>query len=322
VSTGVDDLLVTVAAGGLPGSLREFPDAELPDAEAVELVRAAAHHGIAGFMLASVRECRLRLPPSAIEALHHAQLQEWTTRLYVEQELLSVSGLLDAAEIDFRVLDACAVAHLDYRDPDVRAVTRLDLLVHPRTIGPAADVLRRCGWRPPKVPDGRIGGVAFVGPSGPRLVLHDDIDATSEMSVDLGQVWADGDPMVVSGRKIKALGSEQRLLYTSALAVDADEAMALLPQRDLAEMVLFGAWRRRRLMDLAVSWNAEQVLAGAVDAAWRRLAIADVTNLSVWAEGYRAEARKNLRRHSAGGSDQRAHGRSWAMLRARLTGPS
>lgn len=316
----VDDLLVAAAAGGLPGSLCEFPETPLPESQALELVRAAARLGVAGFALAAVRSGGLTLPPVAMEALGLARSHEATTRLYLEQELGSVSGLLDDAEIEFRVLDACAVAHLDYRDPDVRAVPRLDLLVHPRSLGRATEVLRRRRWRPPKVSDGRgEHGVALVGPSGPRLVLHDDVAGAAELSVDLGQLWADGDPFSLGGRKLKALGSEQRLLHVSTRALDPDEALSLVPQRDLVEMVLFGEWRRPRLMDLAVSWNAQEVLASAVRASWHRLAIADVTGLSVWAEGYRPEPRRSPRRHPAGGPDQRERRRSWAMLRGRTT---
>jgi hypothetical protein len=321
----VDDLLVAAAAGGLPGSLREFPDTPVPEPEALEVVRAAERLGIAGFMLRAVRDGGLVLPPLAIAALDEAQSQEYTTRRYLEQELLSVSRLLEDAEIQSRVLEGCAVAHLDYRDPDLRAVTRLDLLVHPRNLVRAAEVLRRRGWRsptgsvPPRVPDGRTKrGLTFIGPSGPRLVLHDGIDGVPELSVDHGQLWADGDPFAVSGRRLKALGGEQRLLYTSALALDPHAALSLVPQRDLVQIVLFGDWRRPRLMELAVSWNVQEVLAGAVHTAWQRLAIADVTGLSVWAEGYRAEARRNARRHPAAVPDPRTRAGSWARLRTRL----
>jgi hypothetical protein len=82
-------------------------------------------------------------------------------------------------------------------------------------------------------------------------------------------------------------------------------------------MVLFGEWRRPRLMDLVASWNAQALLAGAVRAAWQRLAIADVTGLSVWAEGYRPEVRRP-RRHPAGAPDERKRSGSWAKLRTRL----
>jgi len=119
VTAAVDDLLIAAAAGGLPGSLREFPELPLPAPQALDVVREAELLGIAGFMLAAVTSGGLALPPVAVEALDEAQLRESTTRLYLEQELVSVSGLLDEADIETRVLGGCAVAHLDYRDPDV-----------------------------------------------------------------------------------------------------------------------------------------------------------------------------------------------------------
>jgi hypothetical protein len=320
VNTGLDDLIVAVAAGGLPGSLREFPEDPVPEPQALELVRATERLGLVGFLLASIRNGRLALPPVAVEALDEAQLYETTTRLYLEQELLPIGMLLDEADIEFRVLDGCAVAHLDYRDSDVRAVTRLDLLVHPRDLGRAAQVLRRRGWRPPRDTESHAGrGVPLVGPSGPRLVLHDTLDASPESNVDLHELWADADPFVLSGRRLKALGSEQRLLHVSTLAHGPDDQLTLLPHRDLAEMVLFGQWRRGRLMELASSWSLQRVLADAVDTAWRRLAIADVTRLSVWAQAYHAEPRPHTRRRAAGGSEEGVRGWYWARPRARLS---
>jgi hypothetical protein len=148
------------------------------------------------------------------------------------------------------------------------------------------------------------------------LVIDDDLGIPGT-SVDSSRLWADGDPFSVSGRKLKALGSEQRLLHTAVLALDPDESQSLVPQRDLVEMVLFGEWRRARLMDLAAAWNAEDTLARAVRASWQRLAIADVTGLSVWAEGYRPEARKP-RRYPAGAPAQPTRSGSWWKLRTRL----
>lgn len=314
----LEDLVVTTAAAGLPGSLREFPENPLPDTHGVDLVRAAERLGLAGFLLVAVRHGRLRLSPAAIEALDAAQLRESTTRLYLEQELLWVSGLLDEAEIEFRVLDGCAVAHLDYRDPDVRPVSHLELLVQPRALGRAAEVLRGRGWRSSKDADDHpAGGVRLVGPSGPRLVLRDDVRGRSQLSVDGRQLWADGDPFTVGRRKLKALGTEQRLIHASTLVLDAEELHSLLAQRDLVEMALFGEWRRPRLMDLASSWNAEGVLAQAVVTAWRRLAIADITGLSVWAEGHKGDGSRSTAGH-AGGPDSGARSHGWTGLRASL----
>src|SRR3954468_10805744 len=97
VTGAVGDLLVAAAAGGLPGSLREFPELPLPVPEALDVVREAELLGIAGLMFAAVTSGGLALPPVAVEALDEARLHESTTRLYLEQELVSVSGLLDEA---------------------------------------------------------------------------------------------------------------------------------------------------------------------------------------------------------------------------------
>jgi hypothetical protein len=221
------------------------------------------------------------------------------------------------------VLDGCAVAHLDYRHPDVRALTRLDLLVQPRTLGRAAEVLRRRGWRAPRTQDGDTDdGATLISPSGPRLVLHDDIGGALGVSVDPRELWADGEAFSLSGRKLKALGSEQRLIHASMLAVQHDDARCLVPQRDLVEIVLFGQWRRPHLMELATSWNAQGTLAGAIRAAWQRMAIADVTALSVWAESYRADVGKSARGPAGEGRDRPERRGAWSRFRTRVPKPS
>jgi hypothetical protein len=319
VTADVDELAVALAARGFPGSLRELPPEPLPDEQALDLVREAARLGMAGSMLAAVRTGELSVPAIARDALVEAQLNESTTRVYLEQELVSVTALLDEAGIESRVLEDCAVANLDYRAPDLRAVTIISLLVQPRDLRSAAEVLRRRGWRPPKSADGQHGGaVVLIGPSGPRLALHAGIGTALGLSVDLQQLWSDGEQFVLSGRKLKALGSEQRLLHASTLAFGRDRTPPLAQQRDLTEMVLFGDWRQRRLMDLATAWNAQEVLTDAVCTAWRRLAIADVTALSVWAEHYRPDPRKKQRPGAPLVPAARAGPGSWAKVRHRL----
>jgi hypothetical protein len=319
VTAAVEDLAVALAARGLPGSLRELPVEPLPDERALQFVREASRLGMAGFMLTAVRDGELPLSATALDALVVAQLHESTTRVYLEQELVAVTGLLDDAGIESRVLEGCAVANIDYRDTALRAVTSIDLLVQPQDLRPAAEVLRRRGWRPPRSADREPrGAVALVGPTGPRLALHASIGAALGLSVDLQHLWSDGDQFVVNGRRLKALGGAQRLLHASTLALDGEGTPLLVRQRDLAEMVLFGDWRRRRLMDLATAWNAQDVLANAVRTAWRRLAIADVTALSVWAEHYRPGPRKKVRPGPSLVPAAGANIGSWAMVRRRL----
>jgi Uncharacterised nucleotidyltransferase len=315
----LDELVVAVTATGLPGSVRELPRHELSEQEAHELVTAAERLGITGLMAAAVRAGGLRLPPGAVGEFREAHLREATTGLYLEQELLSLTALLGEGGIESRVLDGSAVAHLDYRDPTLRAVSALDLLVQPADLGGGIEVLRRNGWRPPKAVDAGLrsvdAGVTLIGPSGPQVTLHDTADGVpGGVVVDPSELWGDAQHFNIGGRRLKALGSEQRLLYTSCRAAPGHPP-SLLAQRDLAEMVLFGEWSKDRLMHVAGSWHAQPVLADAVRATWQRFAITDVTALSVWAAGFHSPLRERTPR---GAAKETAASRPWRGLRGLL----
>ncbi|MGY1739543.1 MULTISPECIES: nucleotidyltransferase family protein [unclassified Blastococcus] len=277
-----EEVLTAVVAVGLPGSLCEPPRDELSEQEAAALVAIARRHRIAGMVLASVRAGGLRLPPAAVRALLALHGPEVAGSRRLESELVWVAGVLDGVGIGSRVLGDVALVRLDYRDSALRAVAAIELLVRPADINQAIQVLRGRGWQ--AHPD-RHGGAMLDSPAGLRLECHTTVHPMPPgVTVDGQALWGDRRELRIGDRKLVALGEEQRLLHACCRAAGDDPGPArLLRQRDVAEAVLFGAWDRARLMRLAVSWNAEEVLAHAVRTAWQRLAIADVTGLSVWA---------------------------------------
>jgi hypothetical protein len=291
VTAPLEDLVLAVAAVGLAGSLRELPEQELPDHEARALVAATERYRIAGVALASAQTGALRLPTAAVQTLAEIHTREMTTCLQLEHALLSASDLLEEAGIDFRVLDGSAVAHLDYPDPALRGFPMLELLMRPADLDRAVQLLQYNGWRQVTTAPAvrrRDGVRTLSGPGGLRLDLRTTVGGASLGStIKLHELWADGEEFGLAGRRLTALGREQRVLETAWQATAIDSPAALVSQRDLAEMVLFGDWNHSRLMRLATSWNALAVLADAVRSTWQRLAIADVTGLSVWARGYR-----------------------------------
>jgi hypothetical protein len=321
----LDELVIAVSAVGLPGSLRELPGYELPEQQARELVEAAERQHLAGVTLASAQAGDLRLPPSAFEALADVHVREMTTCLRLEYALLVVTALLDEAGIESRVLDGSAVAHLDYQDPALRTFPQLDLLMRPGDIVRAVHVLRRDGWQPAEPETGRRRSESVTSLTGPdqlRLDLHTTLDrAPGELTVDIDELWSEGQEFVLGERRLTALDSEHRLLDACCRAVTAgSHPPPLVIERDIAEMVLFGGWKHGRLMKLASAWRAQAVLAQAVRSAWQHLAIADVTTLSVWAQGYRPPGRQQRPRRlavTAGGPSLR----SWARLFVKVRRP-
>jgi hypothetical protein len=318
VSAPLEDLVISAAAGGIPGSLRELPHQELPEKQAHELVEAAQHHQLAGVMLASVQAGELRLPAVATEALVDAHVREMTTCLHLEHELLDVTALFEAAGIESRVLDGTAVAHLDYQDPTLRAFTHLELLVRAADLGRATELLRRSGWRATPAGEGLVRSTTLVAPSNVRLDLHTTVErAPGGLNVNVQELWSEGQDFLVGPQRLTALDSEQRLLHACCDAMSGGSPPAPVLLRDIVEMALFGRWSHTRVLGLAASWKAQSVLAQAVLAAWQRLAIADVTGLSVWAQGYRPPFRsQQLPRDKGTGVTLAARPTSWARFRA------
>jgi hypothetical protein len=320
VTASLDDLVVALAAAGLPGSLRTLPEEELSESLGDQLVAAAERLLLAGMVVASVQAGKLRLPPRALAAMIAAQDRETATRRRLEQQLPAATARLEQAGIEARVVDGSAVAYLDYPDPSLRAVPSLDLLVLPTESDAAIAALRRDGWHPlPSRSSGRLPEAALIHPSDVRLNLRTTVDpGLRGLSVRVSELWTDAQEFVIGSRQLRALGSEQRLLQASCSVAAGGSPPLLVYQRDLVEMILFGGWEHRRLMRLATSWRALPVLAHTVRTAWRRLAIADVTGLSVWAEAYSPSPTPLPPGHTAFDAFPEAPAQPWGKIRSLL----
>jgi hypothetical protein len=313
----MEDLVLAAAATGLPGSLRTLPSQEVSIEDALVLVAAAERHGIAGMVLAAVQRGELLLPAEALDALVETHARQMDTCLRLEDGLLSVTALLEGTGIETRVLAGTAVAHLDYPDPALRAFHRLDLLVRAADLQGAAEILCRRGWlRSGLQEPGARHEIVLVSPAGLALELQATLpDVPADVRINVSDFWNESQEFHLGGRRLRALGAEQRLLHISCCAV-RDDATSLVAQRDLVEIALFGTWVFSHLVALASSWNAHLVLARAIRAAWQRLAIADVIALSVWADSYRTTSgRPQPRRESGTGAPRVVPPRPWRELR-------
>ncbi|CCG01321.1 nucleotidyltransferase family protein [Blastococcus saxobsidens] len=282
-----DDVLTAVAAAGLPGSLRELPQREIHEPLAGDLVAAVRPHRLAGLLLGTVQREELVLPPAATAALAETHTQDMATCLRLEHALLSVAELLDQAGVPFRVLGGTAAAQLQYRDPAMRPFHRLSLLVQPPQLPDATELLRGTGWTERPSDAAAVPGTTLTGPTGLRLDLHDALPMpVPGVEVDPAGLWGEGREFRLGGRSLRTLADEERLLHACGMVVAGSSS--LVAHRDLAELVLFGEWLQPRLMHLSKVWNAHALLARAVTSVWRRFALADVTALSVWAEGWQS----------------------------------
>ena len=187
------------------------------------------------------------------------------------------------------MLKGSAVAHLDYPDPSLRTFGDVDLLVRSRDIDAAVAVLAARGARPrlgraPPGFDRRFGkGATFTHRHGPGDRPAPDVRDGAVRTADApgGPLGAAEDTFDLAGRPVRALDAECRFLHACFHAALGNAAPRLVPLRDVAQMLLFGGLDMDRVDRLMRAWQAEAVVARAVQR-WpgRPSASADITALS------------------------------------------
>jgi hypothetical protein len=297
-------ILRALAAYGLDGSAHRLPATEIDDATFRLLMSSVHVAKLSGLLSAAVangdfpvtQEQRRKIAEAHVTAMSHA--------LQLERLLLSLVETLEAAGIETRVLKGSSVAQLDYEDASLRPFVDVDLLVRTEDFDRSVEALEASGveriWRTPRPGfDRRFGkGATLHSPLGYEVDLHRTFaQGPFGLTVDLEDLWRDGRVIEVGGRKLTALSDEMRLLHAAIHATIGHTLnVPYLPSRDIAEMLLFGTVDVAATREIAARWQLEALLAEGVRSAWELLAIADVTALSAWAEGFRPSELDERRR--------------------------
>ncbi|MFW6091835.1 MAG: nucleotidyltransferase family protein, partial [Actinomycetota bacterium] len=302
----VTALLRTAAAYGLPGSPKAGPSDRLDDDTWRDLLFRARGERIAPLLARAVRDGLVRATdPQAAEVVD-LDMQAMASVLRLEATLLHVADLLDEAGVSYRVLKGPAVAHLDYPDPALREFGDLDLLIRPADLDRTIALLADHGYAR-RFPEPRRGfdrrftkSVSVADSEGLELDLHRTFAPGGfGLRVQVDVLWdAPATWFTVAGRALPALGPEERLLHACYHAVLGNSPPRLVPQRDIAEMLLRGAPDPDKVRALAASWHGEPVVAYAIATAWATLRVTDQVELAEWASGYAPRPReaRHLRR--------------------------
>jgi hypothetical protein len=289
------DCLPAVASYGLPGTMHAFPSEPLPDATWNILRSRARHQRLGGLLLAAIDANAMPATDEQRDQVADDHAAQMCAALLLEDLLLSVVTELDQAQVPYRAMKGCAVAHLDYASPDLRIFGDLDVLVPSACFDAAIQILTKQGYARPFSPpragwDRRFAkGALFRTRDGREVDLHRTF-CTGPFSVwtRLDDIWSEAADTYIVGRTlVAALPRELRLLNAAYAAILGDKSPPLPTLRDLAALALHPRLDTARLLELAARWRGETVLAAAVSVAWDRLRVADVTALSTWAERYR-----------------------------------
>lgn len=290
-----------MAAYGLAGTRTELPTSPLEAQRWRALLKAVDWERLAGLLARAMADGALAATEEQKEEAVQLELDWAFHALSLERRLVELSGRLEDAGIGHLVLKGPAFAHSVYPDPSLRSFGDLDLLVPGARFDDAIAVVTAWGGRrryPEPRPGfvGRFGkGAALVMPDGMEIDLHRTFVAGPlGIRIGLEGLFATAVPMAIGGRRLSRLAPEEAFLHACYHAVLGSKVTRLVPQRDVAQMLLTVELDLDRVHRLAGEWRGRAVVARAVSDAWRSLALPDDAPLAVWAAEY-AASRAELR---------------------------
>jgi hypothetical protein len=288
------DLLLAVAAHGLPGAVRPLPDAPLEEAQWAVLLRGARRQRLVGHLATAVADGTFKATQEQTRAVIELHMRAMGLSVRLERVLLRSVGLLVSHGIDYRVLKGPVVAHTVYPNPAVREFGDIDILVRGRQFHEAVSVLAKGGWRRPRPElrpgfDRRFGkGATLVDGEGYELDLHRTFaQGPFGLTIDLAGIFAATSPTFrIGGHDLRVLKPEESFLHICYHAVLGSVTPRLVPLRDVAQALLTNRVDDNRTLELARRWCGEAVLANAIATTWETFRLADAVPLSVWAKRY------------------------------------
>ncbi|MGH3921417.1 MAG: nucleotidyltransferase family protein [Pseudonocardiaceae bacterium] len=300
VQTGpTAELLLAIAASGLPGSMLRSPQRPLDDASWRSLLPRVDEHRLTGLLLKALAS--QVFPATAEQALQAQRLhaQAISRVLLRDAALLEAAETLDRAGIVWRALKGAATAHLVYADPAARPYRDVSVLVPTARFDDALQALSVLGYErrsPPLKPrfDVTFGNaVSIARADGISIDLRRTLSpGPFGLTVELDPLFQTAAVFSLGGRPIKALAPEAHFLHSCYETALGDLSSRLVSLRDVAQQALGDELNVERVFTLASAWAGEAVLAVAIRLAWERFALADVVPLSAWARRYTPSRRE------------------------------
>lgn len=293
------ELLLAIAASGLPGSMLRSPQRPLDDASWRSLLPRVDEHRLTGLLLTALAS--QVFPATAEQALQAQRLHAQAIRrvLLRDAALLEAAETLDRAGIVWRALKGAATAHRVYADPATRPYRDVSVLVPAARFDDALQALTVLGYERRSPPlkltfDVTFGNaVSLVRADGMSIDLHRTLSpGPFGLTIELDSLFQAAAVFSVGGRPIKALAPEAHFLHSCYEAALGDLSSRLVSLRDIAQQALSDDLDVERVFTLASAWAGEAVLAVAMQLAWKRFALADAVPLSAWSRRYTPSRRE------------------------------
>lgn len=228
--------------------------------------------------------------------LRRAQGDAMAAAVRVEHHLLDVTSTFDAAGIESAVLKGVATAHLDYPDPTWRQFGDADVLVDPRVMADARQLLERTGWRQgyalPRHHERFTHAVTFVR-AGVELDLHQRIGHRAVgLLVRPDDLLEQRVGFEIAGRRLSALGPRDRLIHAAIHAVTSRGTTRRLSS--VADVALLSQQQARDasgVLDRSERWRVRGFVDTAIRAAY---GAAQLPVPEAWANAMEGPSSQNL----------------------------
>jgi hypothetical protein len=300
-------LVRAVAARGLVGS-PVLPDGPRHRDGWHRLQARAEDQRVLGLLAGAVADGVLDPDPASRSDL--GQLHEaWCAHdLRLERALGLAADALDRAGVPFLVTKGPALAHRAYPDPAQRLFADLDLIVPSGRVHAATDLLVaalgasviqsevRPGF------DERFGKETLLrtpatatAPRGLEIDVHrTPVAGALGLAIDLDELFDQAEGFDLGGRRLPTPGRAASVLLAAYQASVADIPPRLGARRDLAQLLATSEVDPTSVIDLAIRWRADTMLAAAVNDTWTTLGLAPPADhaelargLVDWARGHR-----------------------------------
>jgi hypothetical protein len=280
IPTLVADIAVALTLSGTVGDAAAVAAAELDDDDFLKLLLLCESHRLLGSLADAVETGRLPVTASQRSLLEEKLLVWLSHSIEVERLLLRVGECCARAGIPMRVLKGVALAHLVYPDPAQRVFADLDLLVPGDRFEEVAALARD-----------ELGGIQSVAELRPGFDREFGKDATVKvgrveldlhrtfvtgpfgLTIPLGDLFADGTPLMVGGQTFAALDPAPMLLHACYNAALGDLPVRLCALRDLLLLCATPGADLDRVVELARSWGGIAVVRRAAQLAVAELSL-------------------------------------------------
>ncbi|MBI4219103.1 MAG: nucleotidyltransferase family protein [Chloroflexi bacterium] len=183
----------------------------------------AGWHKLDGLLYTHLRSVPTGIvPPEVVSALRDRHRGIVVRRMYFRQELAKILEALRGAGIEAIVLKGAALAETVYRDPGVRPMADLDLLVRDAGATAAQAIVQDMGYREHGTPEDREETAEWhrhlpvlLGVGKPTVVeVHRHVvRLDSPLHFDISGFWKRARACVIAGAASRVLSPEDQLIH-------------------------------------------------------------------------------------------------------------